>query len=73
MAAMPYEQRYNTLVFLECNTEELEGLPDGRGIQAVANVSNLLNYLSNNLVSKLKEKGCFLIISVAIFSQQDKR
>ena len=32
-------------MFLECNTEELAGLPDGRCIQAVANVRNLLDYL----------------------------
>ena len=45
VAAMSDEQRDNALVFLECNTEELAGLPDGRGIQAVANVLNLLEYL----------------------------
>ena len=39
------EQRDDALVFLECNTEELAGLPDGCGIQAVANVRNLLDYL----------------------------
>ena len=32
VAAMTDEQRDNTLVFLECNTEELAGLPNGRGI-----------------------------------------
>ena len=46
MAAMKNEQRDNTLVFLECNTEELAGLPDGRGIHTVANVRNLLDYLT---------------------------
>ena len=46
MAAMTDEQRDNALVFLECNTEELAGLPDGSGIQAVANVRNLLDHLS---------------------------
>ena len=35
VAAMTDEQRDNALVFLECNTKELAGLPDGRGIQAV--------------------------------------
>ena len=45
VAAMTDEQRDNALVFLECNTEELAGLPDGCGIQAVANVCNLLDYL----------------------------
>ena len=46
MAAMPDEQKDNTIVFLESLTEELSGLPDGRGIQAVANMRNLLDYLS---------------------------
>ena len=32
VAAMLDEQRDNTLVFLECNTEELAGLPNGCGI-----------------------------------------
>ena len=45
VAAMSDEQRDNALVFLECNTEELAGLPDEHGIQAVANVCNLLDYL----------------------------
>ena len=45
VAAMTDEQRDNALVFLECSTEELVGLPDGCGIQAVANVCNLLDYL----------------------------
>ena len=35
VATMTDEQRDNALVFLECNTEELAGLPDGCGIQAV--------------------------------------
>ena len=42
---MNEEQKDNALIFLECNTEELAGLPDGRGIQAVANVRTLLDYL----------------------------
>ena len=46
VAAMTDEQRDNALVFLECNTEELAGLPDGCGIQAVKNVCNLLDYLT---------------------------
>ena len=45
VAAMTDEQRDNALVFLECNTGELAGLPDGCGIQAFANVCNLLDYL----------------------------
>ena len=31
VAVMTDEQRDNALVFLECNTEELTGLPDGCG------------------------------------------
>ena len=45
LAAMTDEQRDNALVFLNHNTEELAGLPNGRGIQAVANVRNLLDFL----------------------------
>ena len=41
---MTDEQRDNVIVILECNTEELAGLPDGCGIQAVVNVRNLLDY-----------------------------
>ena len=37
VAAMKDGQRDNTLILLECNTEELLGLPDGCGVQAVAN------------------------------------
>ena len=40
LAAMSDEQRDDALVFLECITEELAGLNDGCGIQAVANVRN---------------------------------
>ena len=32
IAAITDEKRENTYVFLECNTEELVGLPDGCGI-----------------------------------------
>ena len=46
VAAMLDEQRDNTLVFLEWNTLDLAGLPDGHGIQAVANAKNFLDYLS---------------------------
>ena len=49
VAAMSDEQRDNALVFLECNTEELAGLTDGHGIQAVTNVCNLLDYLPTML------------------------
>ena len=45
VASMSEEQKDDVLVFLECNTEELAGLPNGRGIQAVANYKSLLDYL----------------------------
>ena len=45
VAAMSDEQRDDALVFLEYNTEELAGLPDGCGIQDVVNAKNLLDYL----------------------------
>ena len=48
VAAMTDEQRDDALVFLECNTEELAGLPDGCGIQAIANARNLLDYLPSH-------------------------
>ena len=45
VASMSEEQKDDVLVFLECNKEELAGLPNGRGIQAVANCKSLLDYL----------------------------
>ena len=45
VASMSKEQNYNVLVFLKCNKEELAGLPDGCGVQDVANMCTLLNYL----------------------------
>ena len=45
VASMSEEQKDDVLVFLECNTEELAGLPNGRGIQAIANCRALLDYL----------------------------
>ena len=45
VASMSEEQKDNVLVFLECNTEELAGLPNGCGIQAIANCCSLLDYL----------------------------
>ena len=45
VASMSEEQKDDALVFLKCNTEELAGLPDVQGMQAVANVHTLLNYL----------------------------
>ena len=46
VASMSEEQKDDALVFLNCNTEELAGLPDGQGMQAVANVCTLLDYLT---------------------------
>ena len=45
VASMSEEQKDDALVFLECSTEELAGLPNGWGMQAVANVCTLLDYL----------------------------
>ena len=45
VASMSEEQKDDALVFLECNNEELAGTPDGQGMQAVANVRKLLDYL----------------------------
>ena len=45
VASMSEEQKDDALVFLKCNTEELSGLPYGCGMQAVANVHILLDYL----------------------------
>ena len=45
VASMSEEQKNDVLVILECNTEELAGLPNGRGIQAIANCHSLLDYL----------------------------
>ena len=50
VASMNEEQKDDALVFLECNTEELAGLPDGRGMQAVANVRTLLDYLPTIMI-----------------------
>ena len=43
VASMTEEQKDGALIFLECNTEELAGLPDSQGMQAVANVCTLLD------------------------------
>ena len=45
VASMSEEQKDEALVFLECNTEELAGYPNGQSMQAVANVRTLLDYL----------------------------
>ena len=45
MASLTSEQRDNAICFLDCSTEELVGLPDGQGIQAMVNVRTLLDYL----------------------------
>lgn len=60
MAAITYEKKDSTLVFLECNTEELEGLPIGSGIQAVANAANLLDYFPTILKINAYKKIIFL-------------
>ena len=46
IASMTEKQKEDTLVFLEFNTVELAGLPDGQVMQVVANVCTLLDYLS---------------------------
>ena len=44
-ATLKNEKRDIALVFFKCNTEEFAGIPDRCGIQAFANVRNLLGYL----------------------------
>ena len=41
VVSMSEEQKDNVLVILECNTEELAGLPNSCGVQAVANTRTL--------------------------------
>ena len=48
VASMSEEQKDDALVFLKCNTEELTGLSNGQGMQAVAIVCTLLDYLPIN-------------------------
>ena len=43
---MTEEQKDDALVFLECNTQELAGLPNGQGMQASANVRTFLDYFT---------------------------
>ena len=45
VASLKSEQRDNAICFLDCSTEEIAGLPDGQGIQAMVNVRTLLDYL----------------------------
>ena len=45
VASISKEHKDNVLVFLECYIEELAGLPNGRGVQAIANTCTLLDYL----------------------------
>ena len=45
VASLSEEQKNDALVFLECNTEKLAGLPDGQGMQAIVFVLTLLDYL----------------------------
>ena len=53
VASMSEEQKYNVLVFLEFNSEELAGLPNGHGIQAVANCHSLLEYLPTSAILRV--------------------
>ena len=48
---MSEEQKDDALVFLKCSTEELAGLPNGQGMQAVANFRTLLDYLVRGAVT----------------------
>ena len=43
---MTEEQKDDTLILIERNTENLAGHPDGQVMQAIANVWPLLDYLS---------------------------
>ena len=45
VVSMSGEQNDDALVFLECITEKLASLYNGQGMQASANVCNLLDYL----------------------------
>ena len=45
VAALTNEQWGDAVCFLMHKTEELSGLPDGQGTQALANVCTLLDYL----------------------------
>ena len=56
VASMSEEQKDDAFVFLECNTEELAGLPDGWGMQAVANVCTFLDYLPTDSYQKVYPK-----------------
>ena len=53
VASMSEEQKDDALVFLEYNNEELAGLPDILGMQAVANVCTLLDYLPSKGIMNL--------------------
>ena len=68
VASMSEEQKGDALVFLECNTEELAGLPNGQGMQAVVNVRTLLDYLPTILVSKLSQLK-LLVVFVQLLNQ----
>ena len=45
VASLTSEQSYNVICFFKYSTEELAGLPDGQGMQAMVNVRTLLDYL----------------------------
>ena len=53
VASMSEEQNDNVLVFLECNTEELAGLPNGCGVQAVVNTCTMLDYLPTSFLVRI--------------------
>ena len=48
VASMSEGQKDDALVFLKCNTEELAGLPNSQGMQAIENVCTLVDYLPTN-------------------------
>ena len=50
VASMTEEQKDDALIFLECNIEELAGLPNDLGIQAVPNVLYLLDNLPTIII-----------------------
>ena len=66
VAALTSEQRDDAICFLVCSTEELAGLPDSQGIQAMVNVRILSDYLLingylNSMKVLITKKNCRLI------------
>ena len=72
VASMSEEQKDDALIFLECNTEELAGLPDGWGMQAIANVRTLLDYLLKILNKNRGGKGVFYLIALLFLKTRYK-